>query len=108
MNAWQSDGCAGGSKFALRYVALLVLMHICLIGWMHVDAFGCITWIESRGSPVAVSVKQEMRDLESKVDVVIGENGLDSDNDGGSDGDRGAEGDGDGDGNGRADGIADC
>ena len=40
---------------------------------MHVDAFGCITWIESRGNPVAVSVRVEMRDLESKVNVVVGE-----------------------------------
>ena len=32
-----------------------------------------MTWIESRGSPVAVSVKQDMRDLESKVDVVVRE-----------------------------------
>ena len=101
MNAWRSDGCVGGYRFALRYLALLALMHLG-------DLCGCITWIESRGSPVAVSVKQEMRDLGSKVDVGVGENGLDSDNDGGSDGDRSAEGDGDGDGNGRADGIDDC
>ena len=57
-------------------------------------------------------MKQEMRDLERKVDVVVGENGLDGDNDGDSDGD--VEGDGDGDGsdngndNGHADGIADA
>ena len=44
-----------------------------VIGWMHVDAFGCITWIERRGNPVAVSVRVEMRDLESKVNVVVGE-----------------------------------
>ena len=44
---------------------------------------------------MAVSVKQEMRDLESKVGVVVGENGLDGDNDGDSDGDVEVDSDGD-------------